>query len=232
MRVPVSAVTLLIGAVALLAQLHCHRQGEGPTSFLDLEVIRNDAPDVPLTRGIAAVAEAVAEALEVRAEDSIKDVRLAKVGADEKLSRVAWGGGLAPGQEVTVAFDVERDGFVSIWSLDADRKPSRVLPNRFGTTEANGVPVRAGVRYRAGGGGLFEGGDKAPARKAWTLRITEPHGPAEVFVRWSAHEQWQLPEGAFGGLRDFGKSLEEATRDSPPSDRHNLVHRYEVVQAP
>ena len=203
MRVPVSAVTLLIATVALLA----------PTAAVG-----------------EIVPEAVAEALEDRAEGSIKNFRLAKVEAGEKLSRVERGEGLAPGQEVTVAFDVERDGFVSIWSLDADRKLSRVLPNQFGTTKANGVPVRAGVRYLVGGGGLFENDEQVAPAGAWTLRITEPYGSAEVYVRWTAQEQRQLAEDAFEDVGAFGKSLERATRDSPPPE--TLVRRYEVVQAP
>ncbi len=240
MRTPIVAGFLLIGTAMLLAVLLGQGQAQvsstQPDSFLDLDVVQDDVrEDIKrvqpggVVRGSERARNIVPEALESKAEGYVENFRLASVDG-KKTSRAGSVGRFRPGGVATLEFDAKRDGFVSIWSRDANGKPSRLVPNKFMKTTDNALRVRAGAKYRASGRGLFEDGSELPQTEEWQLTVKEPYGMAEVFLRWAESAQEHLTEDAFVDLDAFGKALRSAHSRGSPASRRNLTIRYEVAR--
>ena len=231
MRTLVSAASLLIGALVLLVTCHGQQQEEKLNSFFDFAVqdhevqaliarLEAESPPTRIPRNLAA------DALELRAKPYIDDLRLSKVvdkGQFDVTSRVGRAGELAVGDTATVEFDVNRDGFISIWSRDADGVLSRIVPNKFMNTAARAVRVRASARYRVGVGGLFENGKQSQSQDGWALKVTKPIGTAEVLLVWSEDEKSHSSSNAFPDLDAYAATRRGAR------DTVDLPLKYTVV---
>ena len=233
MRTLISATLWLIGSLTvplLVAPSTTHAQGQEPESFLDLGSVRDELAIVPRP-GVAAARLSVAEGLTVAGNDVVANFRLLRLleGGGERI--VEYGDSLQPGDKATLEFNVKRDGFVSIWSLDANKAPKRLVPNKFMLRDGtNGVPVRSGASYRIDGRGMLENDERLgnPERE-WHLVAKEPYGTAEVLLRWTESLKLQPPGDAFVDLSAFDKEVSRVTRAAPVKAWTSLVIHYQVV---
>ncbi len=199
-------------------------------SFLELDIVRGDVllPNVGRTSLVAA-----AEAVAANADSAITHFRISRSGAARNLEVVGFGESLRPGDTVEIEFGVKRDGFVSIWSKSAENEVKRVVPNKhMSGAVGNAVHVRSGEPYRIASDGRLVKGGEAVGRtgKPWHIRVREPYGSAEVYLRWSEAESSHLPEAedTFVDLESFGRALEPISSENRKV--HSVVIGYEVVR--
>lgn len=124
------------------------------------------------------------------------------VGTSLRIERVANGGRTRAqvgngetvriGDRVVLCFGAEADGYVSVWSRDAEQNvPVRVFPNEYSVSTANqrGAAVVAGQEVCIGEGDGFG------------LEIGPPVGDAEVYLHFTRDEALQFDESAFPVVR-------------------------------
>ena len=139
---------------------------------------------------------------------------------------------LPAGSPVDLCFESSTDGYVSLWSHDADGgTPVRILPNEYAdaTNDERGVAVQAGTRRCFSD--LLEG-------QGVSLRVQPPYGVAEVYLHFSGTREEQIAPGDFPsiGNRTFnpGPSCDQAQSRSGARDHDapyaSTTLRYEVVE--
>ena len=167
---------------------------------------------------------------------SVEDLRIHRLQG----SRVDNTGELSPGDLAKVCFKVNRDGYVSMWSLDANKNISRILPNEYMPGEGGaGVRVRRGNDYCIAGKGMTENNERMKDSSSFYFEVTPPTGKAEVFVYWSGTLKQQPPTDSFVDVDALSRSIEMQARSLRPRSRSNdptidlfrgggLVMEYEV----
>jgi len=104
---------------------------------------------------------------------------------------------LPVGQYVAVCVTAARDGYLSVWSRTLDgAAPVRVFPNDFTPEERR---QKAG-RVSAGQEVCFGEG-----ANGYRLAVTEPYGPAEVYLHWSSDLDGQFGPEDMPQIPDPGK---------------------------
>lgn len=104
---------------------------------------------------------------------------------------------LRVGDRVVVCFTVSLEGWVSLWSDDAEGKEEKIYPNSHSRTESRtGVAVAAGEENCVG-----EQGD------TFRLRVMRPLGASAIRAVWTrnAEDQGKLEDTvAVGGSKSLG----------------------------
>ena len=169
--------------------------------------------------------------------NSVRDLRLTALNSDGRTTRnVDDGGELHPGDKVKVCFGVDRGGYVSLWSNDAENVLTRVVPNKFMAVAKNGVEVSPGDYCVADNGLVDAGGERvAPGGTQWWLEVIKPYGEAELFLYWTAKAAEQPSEKVFVDIDSLSVEVRKkrsANRGGPGGPRSGgLVIGYRVVPA-
>lgn len=88
------------------------------------------------------------------------------------------------GTPVRICVTASHAGFISLWSRDAEGTTVRIYPNDYAHPREPGAPVRPGRQC------FGENGD-------FSLSVTEPLGPSEVFVHWTLRKEDNLAANAY-----------------------------------
>ena len=139
---------------------------------------------------------------------------------------------LPVGASVDVCFESSKDGFVSLWSHDANNAPPvRILPNEYIDADDDdlGIAVEAGVEK------CFS---ELASGMNISLRVQEPFGQAELYIHFSDDREGQIAPEDFPSIGnkiyDLGQSCGPASARALPRTRTepyaSQVLRYEVVQ--
>ncbi len=136
------------------------------------------------------------------------------------------------GSSVDLCFESSLDGFVSLWSHDANNNPPiRILPNDYLRAEA-GEP---GVRIRAGVPTCFS---DLVAALGISLAVGPPTGLAEIYLHFAESSEGQIGPEDFPtiGNKGFnlGSSCDSArAREAPRPQTEpyaSMTLAYEVVE--
>ena len=112
-----------------------------------------------------------------------------------------------------MCFDVNRNGYVSMWLLDAEKNLSRIVPNEFMPGAGNGVKVSGGNEYCVTGSGMTENNKQMGAsQEEWLFRVREPYGRAEVFLYWTGTLDQQVAEDNFVDVDALGRAITQSLR--------------------
>ncbi len=134
------------------------------------------------------------------------DGSTAPVGSDEPVQ---------VGDAVVLCFRSSAEGFVTVWSHDAEGNvPVRIYPNEFAaeTADERAAPVRAGEEACIGDDDGFR------------LEVGRPPGEASVYLHYTRREDQQFDETAFPQVR--------ATRAPDPRPYASSHLRYRIVDRP
>ena len=153
----------------------------------------------------AAAWPAVAEAQRPRRTRSIQvkpDNRFGEVSLELHLEAVGRAGSspasvgsgdpVQVGDHVVLCFRATADGYVTVWSHDADGNvPARIYPNEFAaeTADERAAPVAAGEETCIGDDDGFR------------LQVGRPLGAASVYLHYTRREELQFDETAFPTIR-------------------------------
>lgn len=103
---------------------------------------------------------------------------------------------LRVGAAVDVCFGSSRDGYVSLWSHDADNNtPVRILPNEYigAADDELGIAVQAGVSK------CFSDLAAGTGRKV-SLKVQPPLGRAELYLHYAEGRDEQIAPGDFPSI--------------------------------
>ncbi len=118
------------------------------------------------------------------------DLYITRVSSNESLPDGLRGneGSLRIGEEVTVCFEVNRRGYVTLWSKDdSDPEPTLIYPNeRSHPAGTRAVPVESGRRACVGDGS-----------QNFALTVRGPVGGTEVYLHYTEREDLQFGQDAF-----------------------------------
>ena len=139
---------------------------------------------------------------------------------------------LRVGAAVDVCFQSSRDGYVSLWSHDADNNaPVRILPNEYIDAEDDelGIAVQAGVSR------CFS--ELAAGRKI-SLQVQPPLGQAELYLHYAEGRDGQIAPDDFPSIGNKSFNLRPSCerRGARPAPRTQTVPygsktlQYEVMQ--
>ena len=139
---------------------------------------------------------------------------------------------LRVGSKVDLCFESSTDGYVSLWSHDAENNaPGRFLPNDYidAADDELGIAVHAGMRRCFSE--LSEG-------LGISLRVQPPHGEAEIYLHYSAARHGQIGPGDFPSIgnrtfelgRSCDRSQSRSVSRSPDEPYASTTLRYEVVE--
>lgn len=123
---------------------------------------------------------------------SLRIERLAGAGGSGARIRVESGETVRIGERVVLCFSAEADGYVAVWSRDAEQNtPVRIYPNEYAASSANdlGAPVTAGREVCIGEGDGFH------------IEVGPPVGDAEVYLHFTRELSQQFDESAFPVVR-------------------------------
>ena len=98
------------------------------------------------------------------------------------------------GTSVDLCFQSSRDGYVSLWSHDADNNvPVRILPNEYVRAEDDelGIAVKAGERR------CFS---ELTAGRDISLKVNRPLGQAQVYLHFSEARDEQIAPDDFPSI--------------------------------
>ena len=207
----------LAGFLAALAA-HGQKSEEKEGSFLDIGSIyterwRNIIVQGGMPGGTAANVK----------DPSVADLRLSRVGNNNKSERVRNAGSVSPGDKARVCFNVNRNGYVSMWSLDAKKNLSRILPNKFMPGAGNGVKVSGGNEYCATGDGMTKNNEQMEANNRWWFEVVKPLGKAEVFLYWTGTLDQQVAEDSFVDVDALGRALTRSLQPRADDSRENRL---------
>ena len=147
------------------------------------------------------------------------DMRLEALGTRAAGGRhgermaVRSGDPVSIGERVIICFTSNEDGYVTVWSRDAEGGvPARIYPNEYTAETAGEVaaPVASGVETCLGENSGFR------------LEVGPPAGEAEVYLHYTRNESEQFDETAYPQIRTT------LTRDPRPYVSRHL--RYRVVR--
>ena len=116
------------------------------------------------------------------------------------------------GEAVVICFRSSADGYVTIWSHDAEGNvPVRIYPNEFAAATADDIAaqVQSGVETCIGDDDGFR------------LEVARPLGEASVYMHYTRDEDMQFDETAFPEIR--------ATRDPDSRPYASTRVTYNVV---
>lgn len=124
------------------------------------------------------------------------EMRKAPAGSTEKARRglaavavsvpnspeLANGGKVKSGEDIVVCFTASRDGFVTLWSVDASGEQAVIYPNAFshGDAKVRAAEVKQGNPYCVGQEDKF------------VLRAQPPLGESKVYLHWTRTAEEQL----------------------------------------
>ena len=139
---------------------------------------------------------------------------------------------LPVGTAVDLCFESSIEGFVSLWSHDADNNaPVRILPNEYLEAEDDepGIAVAAGVPT------CFS---ELAVNQGISLRVGPPYGHAEIYLHFAESREGQIAPGDFPtiGDREFNLAAscaQSGARELPRSQIEPYASRtlrYEVVE--
>lgn len=123
---------------------------------------------------------------------SLRIERVAGRGRSSGRTTLQSGDNVRIGDRVVICFNAEADGYVTLWSRDAEMtQPVRIYPNEFAASTAGerGAPVTAGEEVCIGDGGGFR------------LEVGPPVGQAEVYMHFTRDPSHQFDEDAFPQIR-------------------------------
>ena len=132
--------------------------------------------------------------------------------AGSSASAVGSGDPVQVGDRVVLCFESSADGYVTVWSHDADGNvPARIYPNEFAaeTADERAAPVVAGEETCIGDDDGFR------------LEVGRPLGEASVYLHYTRREELQFDETAFPQIR--------ATRAPDPRPYASSYLQYRVV---
>lgn len=132
--------------------------------------------------------------------------------AGSSASAVGSGDPVQVGDHVVLCFESTADGYVTVWSHDADGNvPARIYPNEFAaeTADERAAPVEAGEETCIGDDDGFR------------LEVGRPLGAASVYLHYTRREELQFDETAFPQIR--------ATRAPDPQPYASSYLQYRVV---
>ena len=141
------------------------------------------------------------------------ELQLEMVGrADGQRGGVGSGDPVQVGDRVVLCFQSSADGYVTVWSHDAEGNvPARIYPNEFvaETADEQAAPVAAGEETCIGDDDGFR------------LEVGRPLGEASVYLHYTRREELQFDETAFPQIR--------ATRATDTRPYASSYLRYRVV---
>ena len=132
--------------------------------------------------------------------------------ADGPSRAVPSGDRVAVGDHVVLCFRASADGYVTVWSHDAEGSvPARLYPNEFAaeTAAERAAAVAAGEETCIGDDDGFR------------LEVNPPLGHASVYLHFTRREELQFDETAFPRIR--------ASRAPDPRPYASSFVRYRVV---
>ena len=145
---------------------------------------------------------------------SLRIERIAGRGRSSGRTTLQNGDAVEIGDRVVICFSAEADGYVTVWSRDAEaNQPVRIYPNEYAAATAGdrAARVTGGEEVCIGDGDGFR------------LQVGPPAGPAEVYMHFTRDESQQFDEDAFPQVR--------ATRGGPDGQPYSSSSvRYEVTQ--
>ena len=133
------------------------------------------------------------------------DGRVAKSGEGDSPA-------LSIGAAVDLCFESSRDGFVSVWSHDADNNPPvRILPNDYLKAEDDepGIPIRAGVPT------CFS--EIAKVQNI-ALQVGPPLGRAEIYLHFAESRDGQIGPGDFPTIGNRVLNTGDSCKTTPTDD--------------
>ena len=141
------------------------------------------------------------------------ELHLERAGrAGASASSVGSGDPVQVGDRVVLCFRSSADGYVTVWSHDAEGNvPARIYPNEFAaeTADERAAPVAAGEESCIGDDDGFR------------LEVGRPLGDASVYLHYTRREELQFDETAFPQIR--------ATRAPDPRPYASSYLQYRVV---
>ena len=124
------------------------------------------------------------------------DMRLEALGAAGRRhgerTAVRSGDAVPIGERVVICFTSNEDGYVTVWSRDAEGNvPVRIYPNEYAaeTSDAVAAPVASGLETCLGENSGFR------------LEVGPPAGEAEVYLHYTRDKSEQFDETAFPQIR-------------------------------
>ena len=139
---------------------------------------------------------------------------------------------LRVGTAVDVCFESSRDGYVSLWSHDADNNPPvRILPNEYVDAEDDelGIAVQARVSR------CFS---ELAAGRNVSLKVQPPLGQAELYLHYAQSHDGQIAPEDFPSIGNRSVNLQQScerhgARNAPRAQSAPYASKtlqYEVVQ--
>lgn len=139
---------------------------------------------------------------------------------------------LRAGASVDLCFESSTDGYVSLWSHDADNNaPVRILPNEYIDAEDDelGFAVEAGMER------CFS---ELSAGRGISLTVQPPYGEAEVYLHFSEARDGQIAPGDYPSIGNksfrLASQCDQAEPRSAPGSQDrpyaSATLRYEVVE--
>ncbi|MCC5989052.1 MAG: DUF4384 domain-containing protein [Pararhodobacter sp.] len=105
------------------------------------------------------------------------------------------------GSEVVICFTASRSGYITLWSVDENDRPTRVYPNRFSHEDGEemaGAPVAEGMRYCLGDDSRFNFTVGGRAGSTYQLSLN-----------WTPVEDDALPSDAYVQIGPRTRSASE-----------------------
>jgi len=95
---------------------------------------------------------------------------------------LADGGKVKTGEDIVICFTASRDGFVTLWSVDAAGEQAVIYPNAFShaDSQTRAAEVKQGKSYCVGQEDMF------------VLRAQPPLGESKVYLHWTRTAEEQL----------------------------------------
>ena len=107
---------------------------------------------------------------------------------------------LRVGAIVDVCFESTRDGYVSLWSHDADNStPVRILPNEYIDDDELGIAVQPGVSLCWS--------ELAPGKRV-SLQVQPPLGRAELYLHFAESRDAQIAPGDYPSIGNRSVDLQ------------------------
>ena len=134
-------------------------------------------------------------------------------GGRSGRTEVRSGGTVEVGQRVQLCFTANEDGYVTVWSRDAEGGvPIRIYPNEYAreTADLRGGPVEDGEEICLG-----DGDD------GFRLTVARPLGEAMAYVQFTQDEDDQFDEDAFPQVEE--RSFRDARRYASDTVRYRVV---------
>ena len=129
---------------------------------------------------------------------------------------------LRVGAAVDVCFQSSRDGYVSLWSHDADNNaPVRILPNEY----IDAVDDELGIAVQAGVPKCFSELAAGAGRKI-SLKVQPPLGGAELYLHYAQGRDGQIAPDDFPSIGNKSVNLQ------PSCERHGARNVPRTQTAP